>query len=153
MMPLALGLAFVSLALAALLAGLFFAFSMSVMRALDALGPDAAADAMRSINRRILNPLLFLVFLGTPLTAVAAGLVAQTAGLDGLWCFAAAAASFAGSFIVTSAVNVPMNNALEARTMSWPDYAPRWTAWNTVRTIASTASVLCLGASLLSWTV
>lgn len=153
MTPLAVGLALASLVLAALLAGLFFAFSMSVMRGLDTLGADAAASAMRSINRRILNPWLFLVFLGTPLSALAAGIVAGPAGEDGTWLFAAAALSFLGSFVITAAFNVPMNNALESGAITWTDYARRWTAWNTVRAIASAGTVALIGIALLTWTV
>src|SRR5690606_10268618 len=132
----ALVLAFLALVLGAALAGLFFAFSMSVMRGLGDEGADAAASAMRSINRRILNPWLFLTFLGTPLAALAAGIVATLDGRDGTWLYLAAAVSFLGSFVITAAVNVPLNNALAARTISWADYARRWTPWNTVRTLA-----------------
>lgn len=147
----ALVLTFVSLVLAASLAGLFFAFSMSVIGGLNELGADAASAAMRSINRRILNPWLFLTFLGTPLSALAAGIMTTIAGRDGFWLYLAAGVSFVGSFLVTAAVNVPMNNALEAGTLSWSDYAPRWTAWNTFRTLASLAVVALLGVALFLW--
>ena len=151
MTVLALGLTFLALALGAALAGLFFSFSMSVMRGLDELGPQAAASAMRSINRRILNPWLFLAFIGTPLAAAAAGVVALFSGHDALWLFLAAGVSIAGSFVVTSAINVPMNDALESGALDWAGYAPRWTAWNTVRTAASLVVVLLLGCALLTW--
>ncbi|MFG1706959.1 DUF1772 domain-containing protein [Nonomuraea sp. M3C6] len=139
-------LALVALALHGALAGLFYAFSMSVMPGLNAIEPAQAETAMRSINKKILNPWLYIAFLGAPLTALAAGLLADAPAA--LWFFAAAAVNFAGSFLVTVAINVPMNNAVNAGTMSWKDYSPRWTAWNTLRAIASFAGLVLIGIGL-----
>ncbi|WP_327088985.1 DUF1772 domain-containing protein [Nonomuraea sp. NBC_01738] len=135
--------AIASLVLTGALAGLFYAFSMSVMPGLGAIDADQAANAMRSINRKILNPWLFLVFIGSPLVSLVAGFLAD--GSAALWFFLAAAVNFLGSFVLTVAVNVPMNNALEAGTMAWRDYLVRWTRFNTLRAIASLAA-LALGA-------
>ncbi|TDD02755.1 DUF1772 domain-containing protein [Nonomuraea deserti] len=141
-----LALSLVALALHGALAGLFYTFSMSVMPGLKAADPAQAEAAMRSINRKILNPWLYLVFLGSPLAALVAGLLADAPAA--LWFFAAAAVNFVGSFLVTVAINVPMNNALEAGTMPWKDYASRWTAWNTLRAVAGVASLVLMGAGL-----
>ena len=48
-----------------LIAGLFFAFSVSVMQALARLPSAEGIAAMQSINSAIINPLFLLVFLGT----------------------------------------------------------------------------------------
>ena len=48
-----------------LMAGLFFVFSNSVMKALAALPPDKGIAAMQAINVAIVNPLFLAVFLGT----------------------------------------------------------------------------------------
>ena len=50
-----------------LMAGLFFAFSVAVMRALGRLPAAHGMAAMQSINVAILNPLFLSVFLGTAL--------------------------------------------------------------------------------------
>ncbi|MED7929488.1 anthrone oxygenase family protein [Nonomuraea sp. LP-02] len=139
-------LALLTLVLHGLLAGLFYAFSMSVMPGLNAIEPAQAEAAMRSVNRKILNPWLFLVFLGSPVAALVAGLLAG--GAAAVWFLAAAGVGFAGSFLVTVAVNVPMNNALDAGTMRWKDYSRRWTAWNTVRAVASTVSLALVGVAI-----
>ncbi|MCK2213417.1 DUF1772 domain-containing protein [Actinomadura sp. ATCC 31491] len=141
-----LTLALVTLVLHGLLAGLFYAFSMSVVPGLNAVEPAQAEAAMRGVNRKILNPWLFVVFLGSPVAALVAGLLAD--GAAATWFLAAAGVSFAGSFLVTAALNVPMNNALEAGTISWQDYSRRWTAWNTVRAAASVVSLALTGAGL-----
>ncbi|QYC45223.1 hypothetical protein Nocox_38365 [Nonomuraea coxensis DSM 45129] len=139
-------LALLTLVLHGLLAGLFYAFSMSVMPGLNAVEPERAEAAMRSVNRKILNPWLFLVFLGSPVAALVAGLLAD--GAAAVWFLAAAGVGFAGSFLVTVAVNVPMNNALDAGTMPWKDYSRRWTAWNTLRAAASVVSLALVGVAI-----
>ncbi|UBU12661.1 anthrone oxygenase family protein [Nonomuraea gerenzanensis] len=139
-------LALITLLLHGALTGLFYAFSMSVMPGLNAIDPAQAEAAMRSINRKILNPWLHLVFLGSPVAALVAGFLAD--GMAATWFFAAAGVNFVGSFLVTMLINVPMNNALDAATMSFKDYSPRWTAFNTLRTVACAASVVLVGLGL-----
>ncbi|MEV4474177.1 anthrone oxygenase family protein [Nonomuraea sp. NPDC049504] len=136
-------LALVTLLLHGALTGLFYAFSMSVMPGLNAIDPAQAEAAMRGINRKILNPWLYIVFMGSPLAALAAGIVGGS-----MWFYAAAAVNAVGSFLVTMAINVPMNNALDAGTMSYQEYAPRWTRWNTIRTVACAASLVLAGVGL-----
>ncbi|MDP4510985.1 MULTISPECIES: anthrone oxygenase family protein [unclassified Nonomuraea] len=139
-------LALVTLVLHGALAGLFYTFSMSVMPGLNAIAPAQAEEAMRSINRKILNPWLYIPFLGSPLAALATGLLAGAPAA--VWFFAAAAVGFVGSFLVTVAINVPMNNAVDAGTMAWKDYSRRWTAWNTLRAVASFISLVLVGIGL-----
>lgn len=139
-------LALVALALHGALTGLFYTFSMSVIPGLNALEPAQAEAAMRSISRKILNPWLYVPFLGAPPVTLVAGLMAD--GPAATWLFAGAAVNFAGSFLVTMVINVPMNNALDAGRMPWKEYSPRWTAWNTLRAVASTAGLVLVGAGL-----
>lgn len=138
--------ALIALVLHGTLAGLFYAFSMSVMPGLGAIQPAEAEAAMRSVNRKILNPWLYVVFMGSPPAALLAGLLADAPAAP--WFYAAAGVNAIGSFLVTVAINVPMNNALDAGTMPWHEYAPRWTTWNTVRTAACTASLALVGIGL-----
>jgi len=53
-----------------LIAGVFFAFSTFVMRALARLPADQAVAAMQSINVTILNPVFFAVCFGTALLSI-----------------------------------------------------------------------------------
>src|SRR5262249_7723397 len=59
-----------------LMAGMYFAFSSSVMQALDDLAPSDGTAVMQSINRAVPNPVFLLVFLGTALGCVALAVVA-----------------------------------------------------------------------------
>jgi len=56
---------FVSAIGCGLMGGVFFAFSVFVMKALTRLPPQAGIAAMQAINVTVLNPLFFIAFLGT----------------------------------------------------------------------------------------
>jgi uncharacterized membrane protein len=141
----------------ALMAGLFFAFSVSVMRALGRIAPEAGMAAMQAINVAILNPVFLTVFMGT---AVACAVVAAAGVLrwgepGAAWRLAGGALYLAGTFLVTVVFNVPMNEALagaapddpEARGL-WERYLARWTAWNHVRAAAALAATAALVLAL-----
>jgi uncharacterized membrane protein len=146
---------FLAMAGAALMAGLFFIFSNTIMTALGRLPPPAGIAGMQSINVTILNPVFFLVFFGT--SVLSAGLiVAAVLNLSQGWalpCLAGALCYLVGSLLVTMIFNVPLNNRLAASKADtaeaarfWAEYLRVWTAWNHLRT------VLCLAATcLLAW--
>ncbi len=134
-----------------LMAGLFFAFSVSVMPALRRLQPSSGIAVMQAINRAILNPLFMLVFMGT--TLVAAALAVST-----LWTWDDGGAALRlagglcyliGAFGITAAYHVPRNNVIdtldpsnEASAAKWSTYLAEWVPWNHVRALASTASLV-----------
>jgi uncharacterized membrane protein len=137
----------------ALMAGLFFAFSISVMRGLARIPPAAGIAAMQAINVRILNPVFGMVFFGTTAACLFLGVSAILR-----WPSPAAPYHLAGSLLyligafgVTVVFNVPRNNALAAvdpastdAARLWSRYLVTWTAWNHVRTIASLAATAAL---------
>ena len=124
---------------AGLMGGVFVAFSLAVMPALRRRPAAEAVAAMQEVNRVIVGPLFLLLFLGTGATAVVAG-VLDVRDAPG------AALYVVGALGVTMAVNVPLNNRLDAEgEQVWARYLARWTAWNHVRALAATgASVLLL---------
>jgi uncharacterized membrane protein len=161
MTSLALALTVVTLALAGAMAGFFYAYSMSVMWALDAVDPKAAIASMQSINIVVRNAIFFPAFFGTPVVAlVAAGLWWKLgAGQVALLLALAALVYLAGTFLVTIVANVPMNEALATATIPadpeqaralWQNYSGPWTLWNHVRTGASFVSLLLVGWALYS---
>ena len=93
-----LGLWFAAALGCALMAGLFFAFSVAVMGALARIDPPEGIRAMQSINRVILNPLFLIIFLGTAALCL---LVVLTAWWR--WHEAGAAWMLAGAFLSSSA--------------------------------------------------
>lgn len=137
-----------------LLAGLYFAFSVFIMSALDRLGAAAGAAAMNSINAVILRSLFMPVFLLTSLASLvlaAIGVLRWSEPGAGL-LIAGGLCYFVGMFVVTMACNVPLNNRLQSSQASdveanWRRYVISWTRWNHVRTLASlVASALFIAA-------
>jgi len=134
-----------------LMAGVFFAFSVSVMDGLRRRPAAEGIAAMNAINLAILNPVFLTVFLGT--AALCLALVGLALGRwegIGAGLLAVGGASYlVGGFLVTIFINVPMNNRLAAllpdqpdSAIYWNEYLRRWTAWNHLR---AAASLLALG--------
>jgi uncharacterized membrane protein len=138
-----------------LMAGLFFVFSNAVMPALARRAPERAVGFMQAVNVTILNPLFLSLFVGTAVACaflLVGALAGWFAGSPSL--LAGAVLYLVGTFGVTAAGNVPLNNALEARrgddaVAFWETYATRWTRWNHVRTVAAIAATVCLTVGLL----
>lgn len=137
---------------AGLVAGLFFAFSAAVMPALTRRPVAEAAAAMQAVNVAILNPVFLLVFLGTTAASALVAVTAPFTGASGAgWRVAGALLYLVGAFAITAAVNVPLNEELDAvdtRTPAagpvWERYLARWTWWNHVRTVAAVAAATAL---------
>lgn len=136
-----------------LIAGVFFAFSTFVMKALARLAPPAGIAAMQSINVAVLNPWFLGVLLGT---AAACALVVVAAVLrwrapKAVYALVGGALYLIGTLLVTMVCNVPKNNALAALAPTdlnsaplWTDYVADWTAWNHVRAAAALAAAAAL---------
>ncbi|QDS89891.1 hypothetical protein EC9_40930 [Rosistilla ulvae] len=141
-----------------LMSGLFFVFSVSVMRALALLSAAEGIRAMQSINRTILNWVFLSAFFGTALVCLATIAISAMQRQPGwAWATAGSACYLLGSFLVTAACNVPLNNQLDQLSATapeseqqWKRYLHRWTRWNHLRTLASTTAVILLTISLLS---
>ena len=98
-----------------LMAGVFFAFSNSVMKALARLQPPQGIAAMQSINVTILNPLFFVVFLGTAATSIllAVSLLWRWQQPGAVYLLAGSLLYLVGAIVVTVVLNVPMNEGLD----------------------------------------
>ncbi|MEF9885971.1 anthrone oxygenase family protein [Streptomyces sp. P9-A4] len=128
-----------------LLAGVWFAYVCSVMPALARSDDRVYVEVMRNINDVIQNPVFFTPFLGAPLL-VAVAAWQHRAGRARLWTLAAAVLC-AAVFVVTAAVNVPLNDALAAAkdpTAARAAFEAPWVAWNLVRAALSTLALGCL---------
>ena len=129
-----------------LLAGVFFAFSAFVMSGLQRLPDPAGPAAMRSINVTAQRPPLMIALFGVSALCVAMIVRSlSTWSRPGAgWLLAGAALTVAGALGVTALVNVPLNDRLEAGTISWSRFLAGWDPANHART------VLCLaGCALL----
>jgi len=127
-------------------AGIFFAFSNFVMKALARVPPAHGMATMQAINVVVLNRWFFAVFFGTAacclILAIASFVRWQRPGAG--YLLVGSLLYLIGTILVTIACNVPLNDALAAVDPSsanagrvWTNYLKNWTAWNHVRTIAA----------------
>jgi uncharacterized membrane protein len=144
----------------AVLGGVFLAFSDFIMRALSLSRGSGGVEAMQSINREVFRWVFMTLFLGMAVASLASvAWSAFAAGASGRTAVAASGLVYLlGCFAVTVLVNVPLNARLdrmdrdaEATQVYWTNvYLPRWTAWNTARTVACVSSAALLMHGLLS---
>ena len=129
-----------------LLAGVFFAFSAFVMSGLQRLPDPAGAGAMRSINVTAQRPPLMIALFGVSALCVAMVIRALVTWSQpgAAWLLLGAILTVVGALGVTAAINVPLNNRLEAGTVTWSRFLAGWDPANHART------ALCLaGCALL----
>ncbi|MEU8893870.1 anthrone oxygenase family protein [Streptomyces sp. NPDC048442] len=134
-----------------LVAGVWYGFACGVMPALGRSGDRTFIEVMQHINDAIQNPVFFAGLFGSPvLAAVAARQQRRTPA--NRWVLAGLALTVL-VLVVTSAANVPLNDALAAAgapgRISDPSavreaFEDPWVLWNTVRAVLSTAALACL---------
>jgi uncharacterized membrane protein len=140
-----------------LIAGVFFAFSVFVMKALSRLPTRGGVAAMQSINVTVLNPWFVGAFLGT--SAICLILLVWSSlrwhEPNTVFLTLGSLLYLVGTLLVTIVFNVPKNEALATVTpddseaqSQWNSYVASWTAWNHVRTITSLAAACCFGIAL-----
>ncbi len=142
-----------------LMAGVFFAFSAFVMKALARFPPGEGIAAMQSINVAVVSPWFLAAFLGTG----AACLLVMVSSLwrwhrpGTVYVLVGGALYLVGSFLVTVAFNVPKNDALASVALAdpdgvslWASYLVTWTAWNHLRTAAALVAAASLTIALCS---
>ncbi|HEY7597653.1 MAG TPA: anthrone oxygenase family protein [Actinophytocola sp.] len=138
---------------AGLVAGLFYAYSISVMPGLARGDDKTFVEGMRGINIAIINGWFMLAFLGAPLLAAVAGVLHLNAGAT-LWWVVAGFACLLATIVVTRAVHIPLNDALDAGRDGYAELRARfessWVRWNVLRTVVSLAGFGCLVAALVS---
>jgi uncharacterized membrane protein len=136
-----------------LMAGLFFAFSVAVMRGLARLPAAEGIAAMNAINIAIVNPLFLLVFLGTAAGCILVSIlsVLRWSNPGSAYLLFGCAAYLIGSILVTAVFNIPRNNALAQVAATdpnaaalWADYLSTWTMWNHVRSVATLVATALL---------
>jgi uncharacterized membrane protein len=134
-------------------AGVFFGFSSFIMSGLARADDAAAGAAMNGINETAPLPAFMSVFFGALLVPAGTGIWGLVDGRDGgAWVLAAAAVYLLGTFGVTAALNVPLNNRLLAaqdKAAGWRAYWRPWTAWNHVRTLAGVVATALAAVGLL----
>lgn len=139
-----------------LLAGTFFAFACATVPGLGRVDDRTYVTAFRAINQAILNAWFLAVFLGAPvLAAVAVALWPGAAG--GRWLMVVGLVCAIATFAITVAVNVPLNQRLDAAATRTDEDAAaarrgferRWNAAHLVRTVTGIGATACLAIAVL----
>jgi uncharacterized membrane protein len=143
-----------------LMAGVFGLYAHTIMRGLGKTDDRTFVAAFQSMDRAIINPLFMLTFFGALVfSGVAAVLYLRDDGGSVLPWVTAAFVLYLAVFVITVAVNVPLNDEIKAA--GDPDriadlaavrdafHETRWVAWNIVRAIASTVAFVCLAWALV----
>jgi len=143
----------------ALMGGIFFGFSSFIMPSLGRIPPEEAIRAMQRINIDVFHWSFMGLFFGIPIACVAIGAQAilNWDAPGATFCLAGSVAYILGTFLVTAAGNVPLNNALAKvdpdtadAAQAWTRYTVPWTRWNHVRTVACIAAAAAFIAALLA---
>ncbi|GAB4229159.1 MAG: DUF1772 domain-containing protein [Stanieria sp.] len=132
-----------------LIAGIFFAFSTFVMKALAQLPSAQGIAAMQSINIKVINLWFMLVFLGTAAICVflAISSLLKWHQPGAVYLLVGSLFYLVGTLGVTMVFNVPLNDALanvepnstEGASL-WTKYLINWTIWNHIRTVFALAA-------------
>lgn len=137
----------------ALIAGVFFAFSTFVMKALAQQPTAQGIATMQSINITVINPLFMGAFLGTAAACIFLVIFSLLRWHQpgAIYLLIGSLLYLVGTFGVTLAFNVPLNNALESAQPGstesaklWASYLTHWTNWNHLRTVNAIAAALSL---------
>lgn len=134
-----------------MMAGVFFAFSAFVMKALARLPVEQGLAAMQSINAAAVTSAFMAALFGTAVACVALAVSALFA-LDehfAPYLLVGSALYLVGTILLTISYHVPRNEALATvephdAESHWVRYLSGWTAWNHVRTAASLAAAATL---------
>jgi uncharacterized membrane protein len=138
-------------------AGVFFAFSSFVMKALARLQPAQGIAAMQSINLVAVTPAFMAALFGTAAACVALvvwALVDWNAAFAP-YLLAGGACYLLGTIGLTITYHVPRNDALAALPPQhaeaagrWTRYVAEWTSGNHLRTAASLAAAVSFTLAL-----
>ncbi len=143
---------FSAVLLTGLSAGFFYAWSVSVIPGTIKVADTIYLETMQSINRAILNPAFFLIFLGSLILLVTNTIQQYHAGLTFWLMLAATLIYLVGTIGVTGLGNVPLNDALDALHLNDLSddklaqfrqyYELKWNKLHTIRTVFAVISFL-----------
>lgn len=141
-------------------AGLFYAWSVSVIPGTKKITDLVYLETMQSINRAILNPAFFLIFFGSlVLLSIASIYTYNTPNSMAFGCMLAATVAYlTGTVGVTGLGNVPLNDQLDQLNLVRMDteeirafrrhYEARWNQLHQIRMVFAVLS-FCLAVVAL----
>jgi uncharacterized membrane protein len=140
---------------AGLQAGTYFTWATGVMPGLARVDDRTFVHAMQQMNVAIVNPVFIATFLGAPVLAGAAAVVAGPQARP--WAIAATALAV-GTLVISFAGNIPLNDALDGAgpvdritdlAAVRADFESLWVKLNVARTLTSTGALAALAVAAL----
>ncbi len=145
----------VAAVVAGLQAGTYFTWSTGVMPGLARVDDRTFVAAVQQMNIAIVNPVFIATFLGAPILAGAAAVLAGPQARP--WAIAATVLAV-GTLAISFAGNIPLNNALDAagpvdriRDLAAvrADFETLWVRLNIGRCLTSAGALACLAMAAL----
>lgn len=144
-----------ALLLSGLLAGVFFNWTNAITPGIGRMEDKYFLLAFQHMNRTILNPLFYIVFMGPLLLTFATAYLLKPLTRTGyLLALAASVIYFLGVFMVTLIGNLPLNDILDTTDVFASGqseisdvragFEDRWNALHLIRTITSSLTFLLL---------
>src|SRR4051794_18758690 len=140
-----------------LIAGVFFAFSAFVMKALGRLPAEQDVAVMQAINVAAVTPPFMAALFGTAVACAALAVSAFFTWGEGFapYLLVGSVLYLVGTILLTIAYHVPRNEALASvephsadAESHWARYLSGWTAWNHIRAAAALAAAATLTIAL-----
>ena len=140
----------IAIVLTGLSAGFFYAWQVSVIPGTKKVIDITYMESMQSINKEILNPAFYLIFMGSPLLLIISTIQQYNSRQTFWFLLAATIIYLVGTFGVTAFGNVPLNDALEALNLKElssreqssfrQDYEQKWNRLHLIRTVFAVLS-------------
>jgi uncharacterized membrane protein len=153
------GTTFAAVLGAGVVGGVFYAFSSFVMPGLERLPAAQGLAAMKEINITAEHPAFMLAFMGTTVLCAYLGFrgVLDWGDTRATLLVAGSALYLGGTFLLTVAYNVPLNNELADvsphavdAAHHWQEYLDTWNWANHVRGATSIAAAAAYMGALLA---
>jgi uncharacterized membrane protein len=138
------------------MAGLFFTFSNTIMPSLGRSEDRTFVEAMQKINVVIVNGRFLVFFVGALIAAgIAAALHLTTGSRRALPWLLIAFALYLAVIIITGTINIPLNNKLNAASLTDASAARDafetvWNRWNLARTVLSFGAFIAALGGLIT---
>ena len=134
-------------------AGIFFAWSATVIPGTQKVVDSTYVETMQSINRAILNPAFYMIFFGSMLFLTLSSVYEFHSDKRVFWILLVASVSYlVGTIGVTGLANVPLNDQLDLIKLAESSsekitefrkfYEANWNRWHLVRTFFAILSFL-----------
>jgi uncharacterized membrane protein len=144
-----------TIVLFALVMGVFWGTWFSLSRTMDRLSPETFVAVGHQMIANLGGPMAALLPLSLLSALVTLALLWSGGRSPAFWWTAAGFLLMVAALVITLAVEVPIDNRIQAWTAAtlpgdWRSIQARWELWHTVRTFASIAALVAatLGATV-----